>query len=130
MKRRILIIDGDAVAQLIYKKSINLMGNKLYEVVEAGNAREATNYFIRNQVDLVITEIKLPDVDGVEMFDIIKEFNPDMKVIIASVYPLDKQQQLFPLASGYYNKTEGMDQLMERISCTVVHQNTFEPIYN
>lgn len=127
MKYRILIIDEDEVTRLIYKRSIYSLSNKLYEVIEVGNAKEATNYIIRNRVDLVIMEINLPDVDGLRMFDVIKEYNPDMKVIVASVYPLERQRQLIPFASGYYNKAQGQHLLLERITRTIV-LNTFEPI--
>ncbi|MGE0268082.1 MAG: response regulator transcription factor [Candidatus Omnitrophota bacterium] len=127
MKYRILIIDEEEVARLIYKRSIYSLSNTLYEVVEAKTAKEATNYIIRNRVDLVIMEINLPDVDGLRMFDIIKEYNPDMKVIVASIYPLVRQRQLIPFASGYYHKAEGLHHLMERVTRTIV-LNTFEPL--
>ena len=55
-------------------------------------------------------------VDGQQMFEVIEEYDPQMKVIISSVYPVDMQMQLLPRASDYYDKSQGLAVLLEKIN--------------
>lgn len=61
--------------------------DKGYRVLTAKNGREALSVLSENgAVALVLSDLGLPELDGIEVLRIIKENNPDVKVILASGY--------------------------------------------
>lgn len=61
--------------------------SKLFdEVVYAQNGEEGLELYEQNRFDIVITDIKMPKVDGLEMAKKIKEVNPSQNIIIVSAY--------------------------------------------
>lgn len=58
-----------------------------FEVVGTfGNAQQALNYIAQNDVDVVLTDIKMPVMDGIELIRRIKELNADIECILLSGY--------------------------------------------
>jgi len=116
MKKRILIIDDEDQIRRIYKKAFKAIGSSIFEVMAASSQAEATNWVCRFPIDIIILDIKMPDIDGKYMFEVIREYNPDLKVVIASVYSVDYQKKLIPGASDYFDKSQGMIKLLEMVS--------------
>ena len=116
MKKRILIIDDEEAIRNNYKKFFYFLSKTLFEVIETSNATDATNFIIREKVDIVILDIKMPNIDGQLMFEVIKEYNPHLKVIVASVYPIDQQKRMIPFASEYFDKSQGPMKLLEKVT--------------
>jgi len=81
-KKRILVCDDEEGV----RESLNLILENNYEVSFATNGREAIEYIRKNPADLVILDIKMPRMDGIEALRQIKEAKPDQKVIIATGY--------------------------------------------
>lgn len=52
----------------------------------ATNGEEGLESFEKNRQDLIITDIKMPIMDGIEMVEKIKEINPHQKIIVTSAY--------------------------------------------
>jgi len=69
MKKRILIIDDEERIREIYKRYFNAIGSTIFEIIEVSNAADATEYIIRERVDIIILDIKMPEIDGKEMFE-------------------------------------------------------------
>lgn len=78
---KILVID-DEVTILDNIKFVLKLGNN--EVFTFSNSEEGLNYFKRNysSIDVVLTDIKMPDVSGLEVLREIKKIMPEMGVII------------------------------------------------
>ena len=110
--KKILIIDDEDRIRDIY---LRLFVHAGIVVRRAKDARQATNIIIREDIDLILLDIKMPVINGRTMYEIIEEYNPKAKVIISSVYPIDKQRMLVPHASGYYDKSEGPLKLLEMV---------------
>lgn len=110
--KKILIIDDEERIRDIYSRLFVQAG---IIVRRAKNATEATNIMIREAIDLILLDVKMAVVDGREMFDIIKEYDPHGKVIISSVYPVEKQRELIPRALDYYDKSDGPIKLLEKV---------------
>ncbi len=55
-----------------------------YEVLEAGNGREGLEIFSREKPDLVLCDLRMPMVDGLEVLSKIREDSPDTPVIVVS----------------------------------------------
>lgn len=77
----ILIVDDE---QEIVKSLAIFFEDSGYRVVEAGNGVEGLESFQRHHPDLVFTDLRMPQMDGLEFMRRIKELNPDTPVIIIS----------------------------------------------
>ncbi|MDY6854156.1 MAG: response regulator [Thermodesulfobacteriota bacterium] len=64
-----------------------------YAVLIARSGKEAVNIYKGNneRIDMVILDIIMPQMDGGEVYDRMKEVNPDIKVLLSSGYSLDAQ---------------------------------------
>lgn len=110
--KKILIIDDEDRIRDIYSRLFVQAG---IVVRRAKNATEATNIMIREEINLILLDVRMAVVDGRTMFDIIKEYDPQGKVIISSVYPVEKQRELIPKALDYYDKSDGPIKLLEMV---------------
>ncbi len=111
--KKVLIVDDERRIREIYVQLLQAMG---LTVLSASDAREATNIIIREPVDLVLLDINMPYVDGKQMFDMINEYNPNLRVIVSSIYPPEQQKRLIPCATDYYDKSQGLFFLVEKIT--------------
>ena len=78
---KILIIDDEPYILLMLKKMIEKIG---YEVELASNGREGIDIFRNNRVDMVITDIIMPDKEGLEIILEMKQAQPELKIIAIS----------------------------------------------
>jgi DNA-binding NtrC family response regulator len=115
--KKVLIIDDEERIRDIY---VRLFVQAGIIVRRAKDAQQATNILIREEIDLILLDIKMPEVDGRTMFEIIEEYNPKAKVIVSSVYPIEKQRRLVPRALDYYDKSEGPLKLLEKVLNTLM----------
>jgi DNA-binding response OmpR family regulator len=74
-----------------------------YEVIIANNGREALNCLQNNKIDLVITDIRMPDTNGLDLLVKIKKEFPQTKVIIMTAYgSFDVEKEANQRGSLYY----------------------------
>ena len=76
---RILLIDDDAAVRATVRHLLERAG---YEIVEAGDGREGSRML--DGVDLVITDLLMPEVDGVDLLGIIRREGLTLPVIAMS----------------------------------------------
>ena len=55
-----------------------------YEVLEAGNGREGLEILARENPDVVLCDLRMPEMDGLEVLQTIKETSPDTPIIVIS----------------------------------------------
>ena len=79
--RRILIIDDDHHILIMVKKMLERAG---YEVELASNGNEGLELFKNYPADLVITDIIMPEKEGLETIREMKRKRPDLKIIAMS----------------------------------------------
>lgn len=111
-EKTVLVIDDDPAIRRLY---VNLIYSYRLMVLEAASAEEATEILMRLKVDLILLDINMPDIDGSMTHEIIRTFGTKVKVIIASVLPVEKQRRLIPGADDYYDKAQGIDSLLAKI---------------
>lgn len=79
---RVMVVDDAVFMRMTIRKMIELEG---YEVVgEAGNGVEAVQKYMEAQPDVVMLEITMPEMNGIDALKRIKEFDPKAKVIMCS----------------------------------------------
>ncbi len=82
-KGRILIIDDEEIVRSSCRKILEPEG---YEIETAGSGTEGLDHLAGGPFDLVITDMKMPDMDGVDVLIKIKERWPSTEVIIMTGY--------------------------------------------
>ena len=81
MKKHILVIDDDESM----RKSLNrILERNGYEVLTASDGREGIRKFRDGNIDLIITDIYMPDSDGFEFLLNLKQEDEDVKIISMS----------------------------------------------
>jgi two-component system response regulator YesN len=84
--KRILIVDDEYLVRLGLKTIIDWAEHGYIIAGEASNGREALELFNRAGADVILTDIKMPVMDGLELTRAIKEKNKKVKIIILSHY--------------------------------------------
>ena len=77
----ILIVEDDKDLREMLKTSLI---KRKYTILEAANGKEAILHFKPALTDLVITDLLMPDEDGLKVIMKIKEIKPDIKIIAIS----------------------------------------------
>ncbi len=96
--RRILIIDDDVVFRQMLRKMLERAG---YEVTEAGDGREGMRLFREARADLVITDILMPEQDGVETVIKLKREFADVGIIAISGGGQIDSKEYLKVAEGF-----------------------------
>jgi two-component system KDP operon response regulator KdpE len=110
---RVLIVDDDT--QLLRALSINLRARN-YEVDVAPDGRTALATAARNAPNLVILDLGLPDIDGVEVVHSLRGWSTAPIVVLsARGVQAEKVTALDAGADDYVTKPFGMDELLARI---------------
>ena len=84
MEDRILIVDDEEIICNILARRLTREG---YSCTTAHNGREGLNHFYKDTFSLIISDIKMPEMDGVELLKKVKAVNPNMMVIMVTAYP-------------------------------------------
>jgi CheY-like chemotaxis protein len=79
--RRVLVIDDEELARYTMREILESAG---YEVVEAANGNQGLAHLRINKFDLVVTDIIMPEKDGIETIIELKNDFPEMTVIAVS----------------------------------------------
>jgi signal transduction histidine kinase len=79
MEQRILLVDDEEGIRKVLGLSLADMG---YEVFSAGSGEEALKLFRKKSPLIVLTDIKMPGIDGIQVLQRIKEESPDTEVIM------------------------------------------------
>ena len=100
--KKVLIVDDEETLTWSMAKSLSKDKDK-YEVLIANNGREALNLLKKSKVDLVISDIRMPDINGLDLLVRIKMEHPQTKVIIMTAYgSSDVQKEANRRGSLYY----------------------------
>lgn len=100
--KKVLIVDDEETLTWSMAKSLSKDKDK-YEVIIANNGKEALTQLRDNKIDLVISDIRMPDINGLDLLVKIKKDYPDTKVIIMTAYgSSDVQKEANRRGSLYY----------------------------
>ncbi len=110
--KTILILEDEEKVRKLYAQLLREEG---YEVLEARDCARASDLLNKKQIDLILLDIKLPVVYGSILYEFMKTFHKDVKVIVSSVYPLDEQRRIVRGASDYFDKSHGTETLLGKI---------------
>ena len=83
---KILYVEDNA---LVREVTAELLAQEQRQIVACADAEEALKEFRENPFDIVITDVSLPVMSGIELARSILAIRPDLPIIIASGYSLD-----------------------------------------
>jgi len=111
MVPKMLIIDDEPLMRITLQDSLVGEG---YEVVAAETGRKGVDLLRKNQWDIIITDLKLPDLEGIEILKEAKSLNPSTEVILITAYgSIDSAVSAMKEgASDYLTKPFSMDELL------------------
>ncbi len=124
MKLRILIVDDMPSMRLLMKQYLR-MNEAVIVVGEASNSAEAVSKAQEFQPDVVILDVNLPEVSGVEVARKIKSFLPKTYVYLCSAYQLSEYKDLnlnMP-ADGFIEKSSMKPELQAMIQKELERKN-------
>lgn len=116
---RILIVDDEAQIRRFLRASLT---GHTYQVSEAATGQEALNQIVLTKPDLMILDLGLPDMDGLEVLKRVREWS-QVPIIILSVREReqDKIAALDAGADDYLTKPFGVGELLARMRTALRH---------
>ena len=112
-KKTILAIDDEMSVQ----ESMKLLFEDEYNIITTGSVKESFGIIKKQKIDLVLLDIRMPEMWGVEVLKKIKEINEDIKVImVTAVYNIETGVDALSYgAHDYVVKPFDVQELKERV---------------
>ena len=99
-KIRVLVVDDEEVIRLGYRRVLSVDG---FHVKAAGNGPEALNLMVGDSFDVVLLDMRMPGMDGMEVLRTIKERWPQSEVVVITGYPsIDTAKEAVKLGAYDY----------------------------
>ena len=116
---RTLIVDDSSVMRKIVERSLRQAGVDIAQVLEAGNGAEALAAVQANKVDLILCDINMPVMDGLEFVKQLPNIEQAKGVPVVMITTEGSEghvvQALSAGASGYIRKPFTADQVKEHV---------------
>jgi signal transduction histidine kinase/ActR/RegA family two-component response regulator/ligand-binding sensor protein len=112
----VLLVDDEAFILEVGRDLLEAMG---YRVLIARDGKEGVAVYQKNrdEIDIVILDMVMPYMSGSEIYERLKEINPDIKVLLASGFSIDGEatEILDRGCNGFIQKPFRINELMEKI---------------
>jgi CheY-like chemotaxis protein len=110
--KKILLVDDEPSIQIVYREEFEDEG---YEVISAVNGDEGLEKFQADEPDIVILDIHMPGMNGIEVLRQMKMLRPEIPVILSSAFQ-EFQRDISSWASEeYIVKSGNLDGLKEAV---------------
>ena len=111
--KRILVVDDERNLLRLYEKELSEEG---YQVLTASSGREALECLGGTTIDLVILDIRMPEMDGLETLRQIMESPSSPPLILNTAYSMYKDNFLTWAADAYVVKSSDLSELKTKTS--------------
>jgi DNA-binding NtrC family response regulator len=114
MSKKILVVDDE---KHIRDSCIKLLQRKRFNAIGAGSGQEALDKIKGESFDLVLLDVRMPGIDGIEVLRRAKEIVPDLLVLILTGHgTIDTANEAMKLgAAGFIRKPIAIESLAESI---------------
>jgi two-component system response regulator (stage 0 sporulation protein F) len=109
---KILIVEDEQSQRDLY--SIELQDDG-YEIDQATNGKEAVDKVVNNKYDLVILDIRMPEMDGIEALGKILSRDKKIPIIIYTAYSNYKSNFMTWTADAYITKSSNLNELKDKV---------------
>lgn len=120
-KTKVLIVDDQEVVRLSYLRSL---GSEHCKVDVAASGEEALQAMQQREFDLVLLDLRMPGMDGMEVLKTIKQMWPDTEVVMITGYPtVETAKEAVRLgAHGYLAKPLGPNDIVNAANDAVIQK--------
>ncbi|AVV55633.1 response regulator receiver protein [Paenibacillus vortex V453] len=114
-KHKVLIVDDQNGIRILL---VEVFSSEGYETFQAANGKAALEIVKLHTPDLVLLDMKIPGMDGLEILKHIKQMNPDIKVIMMTAYgELDMIKEATDLgALMHFTKPFDIDEMRQAVN--------------
>jgi DNA-binding response OmpR family regulator len=109
---KILIVDDEPHLRLLYETELRRAG---YETMTACNAEQGLEYVDTMEPDLVVLDIRMPGMDGVEALQRILDRDNTLPVVLNTAYSSYRENFLTWSADAYVTKSSDVTELLETV---------------
>ncbi len=109
---RVLLVEDEKNQRLLYEQELTDEG---YEVVLAADGREALRLFTETRPDVVVLDIQMPNMDGIEALSKVLGVDNRVPVILHTAYSSYKSNFMTWSADAYVVKSADLTELKGRI---------------
>lgn len=110
MNERLLVVDDDEQMRFFLSEALKKRG---YDLTMVGSAEEALGYFQNSPYDIVVTDVRLPGISGLESLEKYKKVDSNAIIIVMTAYG-NKQMALEAIKQGahdYFTKPFKLDEM-------------------
>ncbi|WP_339295256.1 response regulator [Paenibacillus sp. FSL W7-1279] len=114
-KHKVLIVDDQNGIRILL---VEVFSSEGYETFQAANGKAALEIVKMHAPDLVLLDMKIPGMDGLEILKHVKQMNPDIKVIMMTAYgELDMIKEATDLgALMHFTKPFDIDEMRQAVN--------------
>lgn len=116
----ILLVENDKKQLSLYEQELRLEG---YEVITAADGKDAVNKVQEQPLDLVVMDINLPKMDGLETMSRNLSIHKNIPIIINTAYSNYKDKFIPWIASAYLVKSSDLIELKNKIRELLAHKD-------
>jgi len=123
MQKHILLVEDDEAIREMVEKYLRMEG---FAITSASNGEEAVQYYVSTSFDLIILDIMMPKLDGLEVLKIIREKSAlPILIMSAKDSDIDKAVGLGLGADDYIAKPFSMLELSARVKAAIRRATTY-----
>ena len=113
--KRILVADDEANIRLLFE---SMLSDEGYQVVSVGTGREALRKLLKEEFDLAIFDVKMPDMNGLELLEKIREMKKNIPVIICSAFKHLENDYIVKTGAvaGYFTKPVNVIEFKDKVN--------------
>ncbi|MFH0919578.1 MAG: response regulator [Fibrobacterota bacterium] len=122
-----MIVDDSVIIRAFVRKTLGLTGLEIDTIVEACDGEEGLRLLAENKLDVILTDINMPKMDGLEMIRRIRQEKKYNTVKIVIITTEGSRQKVLEAAkigiNGYLKKPFGPEEALEVLGKAVTHGN-------
>ena len=110
----VLIADDDLAGRVMYRRVLEFEG---FEVLEAADGTDALRIIEDRPIDLLLTDVMMPGLDGLELLERARDLHPDLRAIVMTGFKTEEAviRAFRNKACDFLNKPFHVDELIEAV---------------
>lgn len=113
--KKILVVDDEAIMRDLLTDYFEMMDYKVTSAKDGSVAWEILSEAAPGEFDLVVSDINMPKMGGIELFRNIRSKYPEMPIILMTGYGIEKVKQDVEKAEGFLAKPFELDVLNDLV---------------
>jgi len=121
LNQKVLIVDDDIVVGTMIRFALE----DKYSVATTTGAVSAFEYLSNKKVDLILLDVKMPNINGIEALEEINKIDPDVDVIMMTAFTSNENKAKAKMlgAYGFITKPFDLDELREYVDRVLLQKD-------